>query len=130
MTSTAILFAKTTLYMPPSSLILIGVITPSSGILGSLAWPYLQRRFSYSNLKMLIILVIMASMIPAYGCLGFLPILHRAHFGGLTTPGEMYVLAVYFGKSSLFVQVFGTTDIAQGPYMAPSRVTLEHFMPS
>lgn len=98
MTSTAILFAKTTLFMPPSSLILIGVMTPSAGILGSLAWPYFQRRFAYSNLKMLVILVALASLIPLYGCLGFLPVLQNASWGGLTHPAEMYVVVVYFGK--------------------------------
>ncbi|KAI1793765.1 MFS general substrate transporter [Ganoderma leucocontextum] len=56
-TSTALLFAKTTLHMPASSLILIGALTPSAV-------------FQKSNVK----------------------------FGGLTTPGEMYVLAVYFGS--------------------------------
>ena len=97
-TSTALLFAKTTLHMPPSSLILIGALTPTAGILGSLAWPALQRRLGWSNLRVLGVLVAMASAIPAYGCLGFLPVFQRASvkFGGLTTPGEMYVLAVYF----------------------------------
>ncbi|ETW76683.1 hypothetical protein HETIRDRAFT_328451 [Heterobasidion irregulare TC 32-1] len=97
-TSTAILFGKTTLHMSPSALILIGVLTPTSGIVGSLAWPMLQRRFAWSNLKVIIILVLMASAIPAYGCLGFLPVLrNKAGFGGLTTRGEMFGLAVYFG---------------------------------
>jgi len=47
---------------------------------------------------MLIWLVIGAALVPVYGCLGFLvedgigP-----KFGGLTTPGEMYALAVLFG---------------------------------
>ncbi|TDL18163.1 MFS general substrate transporter [Rickenella mellea] len=100
-TSTAILFGKTTLNMSPSALILIGVITPSSGIIGSLLWPLLQRRLGYSNLKILVILVVMASMIPAYGCLGFLPLFGeqgKMRFGGLTTQGEMFGLAVYFGS--------------------------------
>ncbi|KAI0773147.1 autophagy-type protein 22 [Trametes elegans] len=99
-TSTALLFAKTTLHMPPSSLVLIGALTPSAGILGSLAWPALQRRAGWSNLRVLVVLVAMASAIPAYGCLGFLPVFQHGavRFGGLTTPGEMYVLAVYFGS--------------------------------
>ncbi|KDR72926.1 hypothetical protein GALMADRAFT_252271 [Galerina marginata CBS 339.88] len=96
-TSTAILFGKTTLHMSPSALILIGILTPTSGILGSLVWPVLQRKFGWSNLKVLVILVIMASMIPAYGCLGFI-LQGRARFGGLTTPGEMFALAIYFGS--------------------------------
>jgi UMF1 family MFS transporter len=82
--------------MSPSALILIGILTPTSGIMGSLLWPSLQRKFGWSNLKILVLLVIMASMIPAYGCLGFL-LQGRTKFGGLTTQGEMFALAVYFG---------------------------------
>ncbi|KAG6902708.1 hypothetical protein C0995_012848 [Termitomyces sp. Mi166 len=99
-TSTAILFGKTSLNMRPSALILVGVLTPTSGILGSLAWPYIQRRYGWSNLKVIIILVLMASVIPAYGCLGFLSVFQgkSTRFGGLTTQGEMFFLAVYFGS--------------------------------
>ncbi|KAI0370733.1 autophagy-type protein 22 [Pilatotrama ljubarskyi] len=99
-TSTALLFGKTTLHMPPSSLILIGALTPTAGILGSLIWPIVQRRAGWSNLRVLVVLVVMASAIPAYGCLGFLPVFQKGSvkFGGLTTPAEMYVLAVYFGS--------------------------------
>ncbi|KAK0486577.1 autophagy-related protein 22-like protein [Armillaria novae-zelandiae] len=95
-TSTAILFGKTTLNMQPSALILIGVLTPCAGILGSLLWPQIQRKFLWSNLKILVILVVLCSAIPAYGCLGFV-FQGRTRFGGLTSQGEMFGLAVYFG---------------------------------
>ncbi|KZP23908.1 MFS general substrate transporter [Athelia psychrophila] len=97
-TSTAVLFGKTTLHMQPAALILVGILAPTSGIIGSLVWPFLQRRFQWTNLKVLIILVIMASLMPAYGCLGFLPALQgNGRFGGLTTQEELFVLAAYFG---------------------------------
>ncbi|KAF7986890.1 hypothetical protein HWV62_12648 [Athelia sp. TMB] len=97
-TSTAVLFGKTTLHMKPAALILVGILAPTSGIIGSLVWPFLQRRFQWTNLKVLIILVIMASLMPAYGCLGFLPALRgNGRFGGLTTQEELFVLAAYFG---------------------------------
>ncbi|KAH7886587.1 autophagy-related protein 22-like protein [Phlebopus sp. FC_14] len=96
-TSTAILFGKTTLHMDSSSLVLIGAITPTSGIIGSLVFPFLQRKLAWSNLNVLVILVTMVSCIPAYGCLGFLPFVKKMSFGGLTTPGEMFALAIYFG---------------------------------
>lgn len=84
--------------MKPSGLILIGILAPTFGIIGSLIWPVLQRRFQWSNLKILIVLVVLVSLIPAYGCLGFLPALRReGGFGGLTSPGEMFGLAVCFG---------------------------------
>ena len=84
--------------MSPSALILIGVLTPLSGIIGSLLWPVMQRKYQLSSLKVLIILVIMASVIPAYGCLGFIT-QGSTSFGGLTTQNEMFALAIYFGWS-------------------------------
>lgn len=97
-TSTAMLFAKTSLNMPATSLVIIGIITPLAGIIGSLVWPVLQRRLGWSNLRVLVTLVCLASFLPAYGCLGFLSVFRegRVRFGGLTTPAEMYALAVYF----------------------------------
>jgi UMF1 family MFS transporter len=112
-TSTAILFGKTALNMRPSALILVGVITTTSGICGSLFWPFIQRRYGWTNHKVLIMLVIMCSMIPAYGCLGFLTVLRRAKFGGLTTQGEMFGLAVYFGPSPWRL-VPSRTDLYEG----------------
>jgi MFS transporter, UMF1 family len=101
-TSTAVLFGKTTLHMTPSSLIIVGILTPSAGILGSLVWPRLQKRFAWSNVRVLTILIILASMIPAYGCLGFIPAFQRGDlkFGGLTTKEELFVLCVVFGEPS------------------------------
>lgn len=101
-TSTAMLFGKTSLNMKPSALIIMGVIVPTSGILGSLLWPILQRRYGWTNLKVIVILVTMASAIPAYGCLGFLEVFQGSatRFGGLTTQGEMFGLAVYFGQKA------------------------------
>jgi len=95
LTSTALLFAKTTLHMPPSSLVLVGVLTPSAGILGALLWPAVQRRLGLSSLRVLVLLVVAASAIPLYGVIGlFAP--HGARWG-LRVPEEMFVLAVYFG---------------------------------
>ena len=74
-TSTAILFAKTSLHMSASALIVIGIVTPVSGIVGSLVWPIAQRRFGWTNLRVLVTLVCLASVVPAYGCLGFLSVL-------------------------------------------------------
>ncbi|KAG2124332.1 autophagy-related protein 22-like protein [Suillus cothurnatus] len=49
-TSSAILFGKTTLHMEALSPTLIGAITPFSGIIGSLVSPILQHQFMWSNL--------------------------------------------------------------------------------
>jgi len=81
--------------MPPSSLVLVGVLTPSAGILGALVWPAVQRRLGLSSLRVLLVLVSAASVIPLYGVFGlFAP---RGAKWGLRVPAEMYVLAVYFG---------------------------------
>lgn len=106
-TSTALLFGKTQLNMSADALILVGLLVNASGIAGALIWPRIQRLFQWSNKKIVIILVMLCSLIPFYGCLGFLPVFRpvsnadvgvtAAHFGGLTTQGEMFALAVFFG---------------------------------
>ncbi|KAH8111613.1 autophagy-type protein 22 [Phellopilus nigrolimitatus] len=106
-TSTALLFGKTSLHMSASALILVGLLVNTAGILGALMWPRLQRHLRWSNQRVLVVLVAMCSLIPAYGCLGFLPmfrdpssdedLITAARVGGLTTQGEMFGLAVYFG---------------------------------
>ena len=95
MTSTAILFGKTSLHMTPSSLILVGVLAPSAGILGALLWPAVQRHFGLSSLRVLVLTVIAVSVIPLYGAIGLLA--PRGARWGLRVPEEMFVLAVYFG---------------------------------
>jgi len=104
--------------MPASSLIILGALAPSAGILGAIVWPMAQRRFNLSNLQSMIILVGMILLVPIYGCLGFLRVFRgddthenavsignrgggygAAKFGGLTTPGEMYIFTTYFGLS-------------------------------
>jgi MFS transporter, UMF1 family len=44
----------------------------------------------------------MASIIPAYACLGLVPLFERWGKGGLTSPGEMFGLAIYFGVFGFF----------------------------
>ncbi|KAL5480554.1 ATG22_3 [Sanghuangporus weigelae] len=108
-TSTALLFGKTQLQMPANSLIIVGLLVNAAGVLGALFWPRIQRGVGWSNKRVLITLVCACSFIPLYGCLGLLPLFRSPstnvnanrivitpHFGGLTTPGEMYALAVYF----------------------------------
>lgn len=46
---------------------------------------------------MLVVLVGLASLMPAYGCLGFLPVFKKGGFGGLRRQEELFVLAAYFG---------------------------------
>lgn len=131
-TSTAILFGKTTLHMSPSALILVGVLTPTSGIVGSLLWPVLQRKFGWSNLNVLVILVLMASAIPVYGCLGFI-IQGRARFGGLTTQGEMFGLAVYFGKLTpsclIFTRLIPIRGSVYGAFQGYARAFYAELLP-
>ncbi|KAF4583977.1 Autophagy protein 22 [Pleurotus pulmonarius] len=118
-TSTAILFGKTSLHMKPNALIIVGALTPACGIVGSIVWPMLQRRNLWSNQKILVVLVMMASAIPAYGCLGFLSVFDgdSLRFGGLTTQGEMFALAVYFG-------------FVYGAFQGYARAFYAEFLPS
>ncbi|CAH7688969.1 autophagy-related protein 22-like protein [Phakopsora pachyrhizi] len=102
-TSTAILFAKTNLKMKPSHLILIGIITPLTGILGSMIiGPKLLNFFNRSinfyfndnpNHHLLKIIVILSCFIPGYVSTSVL----IKKFNVLSTEIEMYILSGIFG---------------------------------
>jgi len=100
-TSTAILFAKTTLGIGPAGLALIGVLATTAGILGAVVWPRIltpRLKFLQNSPHKTILLILSLSLfIPLYGLLGFLPILQRLGFGGLVNKYEIYGLAFIFG---------------------------------
>ncbi|BGP32376.1 Autophagy protein 22 [Rhodotorula toruloides] len=84
-TSTAILFAKTTLNLPTSSLVLVSILTPLAGLVGALAFPILQHRLHLTTHRTLLLLVSLATAIPLWGLVA------------LRTSTQMYLLACVFG---------------------------------
>lgn len=100
-TSTAILFAKTTLGIGASGLALIGILATSSGILGAILWPRVltpRLKFLHNSPHRTILLILTLTLIvPIYGLLGFLPLFQNLGFGGLVHKNEIYGLAIVFG---------------------------------
>ncbi|KEI36986.1 uncharacterized protein L969DRAFT_19541 [Mixia osmundae IAM 14324] len=92
-TAVAILFARVELRMPASSIVFIGLLVPVFAIVGVLLTPVIQRYFNYSQLRMLTVLVFLTSLIPLYGCLGFVP----ASPLGIKSSSEMFVVSSVFG---------------------------------
>lgn len=92
--SAAVLFAKTELQMSAPSLAIIGVMVVIFGISGATLMPkYIMPRLGASNpVRGIIFVVLIASLIPAYGIIGF----YTKHLG-LRNPWEMYVLAAWYG---------------------------------
>jgi len=95
--STTALFAKTRLEIPPSHIIIIGLIVPTTGILGVLLAPRIQKRMVYCNglngsLNMLKLLIAASCLTPGYVTVALI-------FGVpvLTTEAEMFILAAVFG---------------------------------
>ena len=137
-TSTAVLFAKTTLHLPAGALVIVGVLTPLAGILGSVLWPRLQRVLGWSNIRCMLALVLLASLIPVYGCLGFLKVFRRSpshggyRFGGLTTKEEMFGLALYFGTTGIIrCSISDSTyrcrvNLRRIPILRPGRLCRDH----
>jgi MFS transporter, UMF1 family len=101
-TSLAVLFGRTSLSMPSSHVILIGILTQSTAIVSSIYTPRFQRKFGgtngLSNLHMLVGCVIGVMLMCAYVLLGFVG---GWKVGGLRTEGEMYACAVWFGIVSV-----------------------------
>ncbi|ORY84077.1 autophagy-related protein 22-like protein [Leucosporidium creatinivorum] len=113
LTSTAILFAKTTLSLPTSSLILIAALTPSAGIGGAILFPKLQHStLPWSSLQMLLLLVVMASLVPLWG------------LAALREPWQIYLLAVVFGAIYGSFQAYARTCFAE---LVPSSQSARWF---
>ncbi|SGY21807.1 BQ5605_C016g08276 [Microbotryum silenes-dioicae] len=91
-TSTAMLFAKTTLGLPTAALIAIAVISPAAGIVGAITVPKVQRRWGWSNLRTLMALAMGMCVIPFWGIVA------------LRTSWQIYPLAFVFGGGSVKMQ--------------------------
>lgn len=90
-TSTAVLFAKTSLGLPTSSLIVIAILTPLSGLFGALVCPFLQSHAALASLRltthrMLVLLVLASLVVPLWGLVA------------LRTAPQMYALSIVFGS--------------------------------
>ncbi|KAF3762358.1 MFS general substrate transporter [Cryphonectria parasitica EP155] len=95
--STAILFAKTSLQMESWALGLISVISTTTGIAGALSWSYISRRFNLKPHQTLLACIGLFELIPLYGLLGYLPFVQAWGVGGLQQPWEMFPLAAVYG---------------------------------
>lgn len=95
--STATLFAKTVVHMPPQNLILVGVLAPCSGVMGAFMVPMIASSVGATNLQTLLSLCLLASIGPAYGCLALFFNIEPGHIGSLSTHAEIYGFAMLFG---------------------------------
>ncbi|KAI8960779.1 MFS general substrate transporter [Daldinia sp. FL1419] len=95
--STAILFAKTTLHMEPWALGMINVISTTTGVLGAFSWSFISRYFKLKPHQTVLSCIAIFEIIPIYGLLGYLPLVKRWGVFGLQQPWEMYPLAAVYG---------------------------------
>ncbi|SCV72065.1 BQ2448_4759 [Microbotryum intermedium] len=106
-TSTAMLFAKTTLGLATASLIVIAVIAPAAGIVGAITVPRLQERWQWSNLRTLMTLAMGMCLIPVWGIVA------------LRSSWQIYLLAFVFGALYGSLQAFIRTCFSE--IIPPSR---------
>ncbi|KAF8942308.1 Autophagy protein 22 [Haplosporangium gracile] len=89
----ALLFAKTTLRLPQTLLILLSLVVPICALIGTLAFPRLQRALGYDQKQMVMLLLILLVMVPVYGTLGLL----LPFWPKLSSAKELFALASYYG---------------------------------
>ena len=56
--------------------------------------------FAWPNHRIVILLALLVLCIPGHGYLGFIPVRQGLPFGGLTTPREMFGLAIYLVRAT------------------------------
>lgn len=91
--STAVLFAKTTLHMEAAALALINVVVMLSGVLGAFFWRAISSRLGFTPMQTVRACLGLFAIIPFYAMLGFIEALPF----GLKHPWEMYPLALVYG---------------------------------
>jgi UMF1 family MFS transporter len=94
---TAVLYAKTQLYMEPQALGLINVIATTAGVLGAFSWAAISRLLGLKPHQTILACIFLFEIIPLYGLLGYLPIVKRWGVIGLQQPWEMYPLGFVYG---------------------------------
>ena len=94
---TAVLYAKTTLYMESWALGLINVIATTAGVLGAFSWAAISRYMNLRPHQTILACICIFEIIPLYGLLGYLPFVKRWGVIGLQQPWEMYPLGCVYG---------------------------------
>lgn len=95
--TTAILFARTTLGLPPEGVAFLSITATCSGIAGSLLWPVISRRYSLATNRTIVSCMILMEVVPIYGLLGYLPPIRALGFLGLQQAWEIFPLAIIYG---------------------------------
>ncbi|KAG0360327.1 Autophagy protein 22 [Podila minutissima] len=93
-TNVAILFAKTSLGLPQTQLILLSLVVPICALIGALAFPKIQTMLRFDQKQMVLLLLFLLLFVPLYGALGLI----LPFWGHLTTATELFIGAVYFGS--------------------------------
>ncbi|KAI9722442.1 MAG: Autophagy protein 22 [Chrysothrix sp. TS-e1954] len=110
--STAVLFAKTTLHMKPAALAAINVVTMLFGVAGAFFWRVIARFFKLTPAGVILACLAVFELIPLYALIGYLPFIQSWGVLGLQQAWEMYPLAAVYGLvlgglSSYCRSVFG-----------------------
>ena len=95
--STAILFAKTSLHMKPWALGMINVITTMAGVTGAFGWSTVSRMLGLKPHQTILVCILLFELIPLYGLMGYIPFIQEWGVLGLQQPWEMYPLAAVYG---------------------------------
>jgi MFS transporter, UMF1 family len=109
---TAVLFAKTSLDMPPAYLALFIIITTIFGVVGAFSWSRISRALDLKPSHTILACIAVFEIIPVYALLGYIPAIKQLGWLGLQSQNEMYPLGAIYGfvlggLSSYCRSVFG-----------------------
>ena len=89
----ALLFAKTSLQLSQTLLILLSLVVPICALIGTLVFPKIQQILGFDQKRMVLLLLMMLVMVPVYGTLGIL----LPFWPHLSSAKELFALAAYYG---------------------------------
>lgn len=88
----SILYAKTTLHMPPDRLALVSILVTVAGLMGAFLWPKISNVLVLTPLRTILMCIGLFTLIPLYGLLDYIPGVYT-----LNEQWEMYPLGLLYG---------------------------------
>jgi UMF1 family MFS transporter len=121
--SVAVLFGKGQLHMKVSELFIMAIIAPFFAIIGNFIFLNIfYKRLKWSSKSILLFLIVLLTLIPAYGLLGF--VIPPSYGFGLRNSWEIYALGAFYGICLGGITSFSRTLFSE---MIPAGMESEFF---
>lgn len=118
--TTAVLFGKSELNMTSAQLLIIAILAPLMAVPGNILFLAIYRKYNLSTKSMVLLLLILLTLIPLWGLIGFIP----GSPVGAKSAIELYIVGGFYGLLLGALQSFSRVLYAE---LIPPSMESEFF---